>query len=187
MLVAIYDANVLYAAPLRDLLMHLALTPLFEARWTQLIQDEWLRNLLKNRVDLERTKLERTQRLMNQAVPKALVQGFEFLMDSLELPDVDDRHVLAAAIHAKASLIVTNNLNDFPRAILEPFGIVALSPDDFICRLLNLNSTLVISALGLQRSTMKHPPLDAVEFLKLLENQGLKTTVLRLQPFVVLL
>jgi hypothetical protein len=60
-LVAVYDANVLYSAPLRDVLMHLALTPLLEARWTHLIQAEWLRNVLKNRSDLERSKLERTQ------------------------------------------------------------------------------------------------------------------------------
>ena len=187
MLVVVYDANVLYSAPLRDLLMHLALTPLFEARWTQLIQDEWLRNVFKNRTDLQRSKLERTQTLMNQAVPNALVRGFESFIDTLELPDVDDRHVLAAAIHTKASLIVTNNLSDFPRAILEPFGIEALPPDEFICRLLNLNPAVVISALGLQRSTMKHPPMNADAFLQMLENQGLGMTVLRLRPFAMLL
>ena len=96
MLVAIYDANVLYSAPLRDALMHLALTTLVEARWTQQIQDEWLRNVLKNRPDLERLRLERTQIMMNQAVPNALVQDFEVLIDTLELPDVNDRHVLAS-------------------------------------------------------------------------------------------
>jgi PIN domain len=97
-LVVVYDANVLYAAPLRDLLMHLALTPLVEARWTHLIQAEWLRNVLKNRVDLERSKLERTQELMNAAVPNALVYGFEHLIETLQLPDSNDKHVLAAAI-----------------------------------------------------------------------------------------
>ncbi len=49
---ALYDACVLYPAPLRDLLMQLALTDLFRARWTNKIHDEWIRNLLKNRLDL---------------------------------------------------------------------------------------------------------------------------------------
>ena len=76
-LVAVFDANVLYSAPLRDLLMHLALTSLVEARWTEQIQEKWLRNLLKNRTDLEPSKLERTQMLMNQAVPEALVRSLD--------------------------------------------------------------------------------------------------------------
>jgi hypothetical protein len=104
-LVVVCDANVLYAAPVRDVLMHLALAPLVEARWTHLIQAQWLRNVLQNRVDLERSKLERTQELMNAAVPNALVIGFEHLIETLQPPDGDDRHVLAAAIQTRATII----------------------------------------------------------------------------------
>lgn len=57
--VAVYDACVLYPAPLRDLLMHLAVSDLFRARWTTRIHDEWMRNLLANRTDLTRAQLER--------------------------------------------------------------------------------------------------------------------------------
>ncbi|MEY4530162.1 MAG: hypothetical protein RLZZ156_883 [Deinococcota bacterium] len=83
--------------------------------------------------------------------------------------------------------IVTQNLSDFPRASLEPFGIEALSPDDFLVRLLNLNAVAVISALNLQRKTMKKPPMDAAMFLQMLEKQGLSKTILWLKPFMVLL
>lgn len=51
---AVYDACVLYPAPLRDLLMHLALSDLFRAKWTNEIHDEWIRNVLKDRPDLTR-------------------------------------------------------------------------------------------------------------------------------------
>jgi hypothetical protein len=51
-LIAIYDSCVLYPAPLRDLLVRLALTGLFRARWTDAIHDEWIRNVLENRPDL---------------------------------------------------------------------------------------------------------------------------------------
>ena len=95
---ALYDACVLYPAPLRDLLMHLAMTDLFRARWTDQIHDEWISNLSINRPDLKRRQLERTRRLMNAHVLDCLVTGYEGLIDKLKLPDPNDRHVLAAAI-----------------------------------------------------------------------------------------
>lgn len=95
----IYDACVLYPAPLRDLLMRLALTDLYRARWTDMIHDEWTRNVLKQRPDLKAEDLQRTRSLMNSHVRDSLVTGFEHLIPSVELPDADDRHVVAAAIH----------------------------------------------------------------------------------------
>lgn len=111
----VYDACVLYPAPLRDLLMRLALTDLYRARWTDRIHDEWMHSVLKQRPDLKREDLERTRELMNAHVRDCLVTGFEYLIPVVELPDPDDRHVVAAAIHAGADLIVTFNLQDFPR------------------------------------------------------------------------
>ncbi len=60
-LIAFYDANVLYPAELRNLLMHLALTGLFRARWSAAVHEEWISNLLKKRPDLTRVQLERTR------------------------------------------------------------------------------------------------------------------------------
>jgi len=115
----IYDACVLYPAPLRDLLMHLALTGAYRARWSVQIHDEWTRNVLKNRSDLTKDQLDRTVVAMNRAVPDCLVNDYEPLMLGLDLPDEDDRHVLAAAIKCGASVIVTYNLKDFPAEILK--------------------------------------------------------------------
>ena len=109
----IFDACVLYPAPLRDILLRLATTGLFTAKWTDQIHDEWIRNAVKKRPELK-DKLPRTRELMNRAVPDSLVTGYEFLIESLELPDSNDRHVLAAAIRSGAQAIVTFNLKDFP-------------------------------------------------------------------------
>ena len=92
----VYDACVLYPAPLRDFLLHLAATDLFRARWSEWIHIEWMRNLLARRPDLSRERLQRTRQLMDQSVPDCLVTGYEGLIDSLNLPDSNDRHVLAA-------------------------------------------------------------------------------------------
>lgn len=104
---AIYDACVLYPAPLRDFLMWLGLSGRFRARWTTQIHDEWKRSLLQNRPDLTSEQLDRTSALMDVAIPDALVTGHESLIPGLTLPDLDDRHVLAAAIRCGASVIVT--------------------------------------------------------------------------------
>ena len=112
--VAFHDASVLYPAPLRDLLLELAVSDLYRARWSARVHDEWTRALLRSRPDLTAARLERTRRLMDSHVHDVLVTGFEDLVPSLELPDPSDRHVLAAAIRAEADIIVTANLKDFP-------------------------------------------------------------------------
>lgn len=128
----LYDASVFYPANLRDLLMELAVTGLFRAKWSEQIHQEWISSLLKKRPDLSKDRLERTQQIVNQAVPDCLVKGYETLIKGLQLPDTDDRHVLAAAIHCNAQIIVTYNLKDFPKEILLPFEIEAQHPDVFL-------------------------------------------------------
>jgi predicted nucleic acid-binding protein len=108
--VVVYDAAVLYPAPLRDLLLRVARTGLVRAHWTEQILDECFRNILANRPDLSVALLARTRELMNQAIPDVIVTGYQSLIDGLTLPDPDDRHVLAAAIRAGAQVIVTWNL-----------------------------------------------------------------------------
>jgi len=161
--------------------MHLALLDTFRARWTQTIHDEWMRNVLQNRPDLRREQLGRTQKLMNAHVRDCLVEDYESLIDTLELPDANDRHVLAAAIHAKADAIITFNLKDFPNETLAPFGIKAIHPDAFIVMLFDENAALVISAIENQQKSLKNPPHSMTELLETLENNGLNETVSRLR------
>lgn len=174
---AVFDACVLYPAPLRDFLMWLALSGRFRARWTAQIHDEWVRNLLKNRPELDPAHLQRTVGLMNQAVPDGLVTGHESLIAGLTLPDPDDRHVLAAAIRCGAGVIVTFNKRDFPTETLAPFGVEVQHPDEFIDNLFDLDQAVVVAAAQKQRSTLKSPPIDAERYLDILRKQGLIQTV----------
>jgi len=184
---ALFDACVLYPAPLRDLLMHLALTDLFRARWTDEIHEEWIRSVLKDRPDLMREQLERTRTLMNSHVRDCLVTGYEPLIEGLTLPDRNDRHVLAAAIRTRASVIVTFNLHDFPRNILEPLGLEAQHPDEFITHLIDLDAGSVYAAAKRQRASLNNPPLSVHTFLDSLARQQLPGTVSRLREFAELI
>jgi hypothetical protein len=180
---ALFDACVLYPAPLRDFLMNLAITDLFRAKWTDDIHEEWIRNVLKNRPDLTRERLHRTRDLMNSHVRDCLVTGYQDLIPSLTLPDVDDRHVLAAAIVAGTDVIVTYNLKDFPAAILEQYGIEAQHPDEFITHWIDLAPSVVCEAAKRQRMSLKKPPQSVEDLLSAYERQCLAQTVAELRPY----
>ena len=175
-LTVVYDACVLYPAPLRDLLMWLALTDLFQAKWSEKIHQEWIRNVLQNRPDLTLAQLNRTKQLMNQNVEDANITDYEYLIPSLTLPDPDDIHVLATAIHCRADLIITFNLKDFPLSILKNYRLEAISPDDFILELIEMNETQVIDTVTQHRKSLKNPPLTLEKYLQNLTNQRLIQT-----------
>lgn len=183
----VYDACVLYPAPLRDFLMHLAVTDLYRAKWTDAIHDEWIRNVLKDRPDLNLTQLQRTRDLMNAHVRDCLVTGYETLIPALSLPDPEDRHVLAAAIRAGADLIVTFNLKDFPSDSLAHYGIEAQHPDEFLKNQLDLAANIVCAAAKRHRASLRKPPKNAEEYLTTLEAQGLAQTVSGLRKFAELI
>jgi hypothetical protein len=180
--VVLYDACVLYPAPLRDFLIRLATTGLFAAKWTERIHEEWIRNLLIKRPDLEEA-LARTRQLMNDAVPDCLVHNYEPLIAGLALPDPADCHVLAAAIRAGAQLIVTANLKDFPTEALQPFGIEAVHPDTFVEQQMDLREEIIVGVARRQRAALRNPPLTPAEFLDRLAAQGLVVTADRLRAF----
>lgn len=150
-------------------------------RWSDTILDECFRNILKKRPDLSAAALTRTRELMNAAFPEAVVDGFESLIPTLELPDEDDRHVLAAAAHANASMIVTFNLRDFPTRALEPFGLVAVHPDDFVLERIADGLGPIQTAIAKQAADLRRPPGTIEDVLSRLQDCGIPRSVARLR------
>lgn len=184
--VVVYDACVLYPAPLRDFLIRLAGSGLFAAKWTDRIHEEWIRSLVAKRPELE-PRLSRTRELMNTAVPDSLVTGYERFIDLVELPDPNDRHVVAAAIRSTAQMIVTNNLKEFPASALQPYDIEAVHPDDFVVKQLDLSEGAVVQVAHSHRAALRNPPKSPDEYLDTLRSQGLIATADRLAEFKELL
>jgi predicted nucleic acid-binding protein len=174
---ALYDACVLYPAPLWDLLMQLALMNHFRAKWTDAIHAEWINAVLRERPDLTRPQLERTRDLMNRHVRDCIIEGYEALIPSLALPDQNDRHVLAAAIHGQADIIVTFNLKHFPASALKPHGIKAQHPDEFLNNLCETAPLDMCESARKTRARLKNPPKSANEYLDILALQKLPETV----------
>lgn len=179
--ILLLDACVLYPAPLRDLLMRLAVHDLISAKWSERIHEEWIEALLEKRRDLTRGQLERVRELMDRHAGDCLVEGYEARIPTLALPDPDDRHVLVAAIEADAEAIVTWNLGDFPKDAVRAHGIDVWTPDELLARLIGENPDAVVQVMREHRRSLKNPPKSATEYLGTLSQQGLAGTVIFLQ------
>jgi PIN domain len=178
---------VLYPAPLRDLLLECAVTDLFRAKWTADIHREWTEALLANEPHRDRVRLERTRELMDRSTRDCLVTGYADLIPALQLPDPDDRHVLAAAIVGRCDVIVTQNLKDFPDTALEFYGIDVQHPDEFLCNHFNLAQGMFCGAVRRVRARLRNPPYSIEEYLEILTRNGLAGTAANLRPFAELL
>lgn len=178
----ILDACVLYPAPLRDVLLSLASVGLFHARWSERIQDEWVRNLLLQRTDLKLEDLQRTCALMSSAIPDCLVTGWEPIEQVITgLPDPDDRHVVAAALRGHADAIVTFNLRDFPAEVMDAVQVEIQHPDDFLLNQLDLAPFPALKAIKAMRARLRKPPIEAAELVTMLEKLQLPLSAARLR------
>ena len=184
---ALLDANILYPAPMRDIFLQLAVDDLFRAKWTVDIHREWIDALIRNEPHRDRAALERTRDLMDQATRDCLITGYETIISTLDLPDPDDCHVLAAAIVGRCDVIVTSNLRDFPEAAVGPYGIEVQHPDDFLSNHLELMPGPFCDAIRKIRARLVAPPVTAQDYLATLAGLGLVVTAAELAPFSALL
>jgi len=172
--IAVLDTNVVYPVIIRDILFWFAYYDLYTPKWSEHIFDEWKRVMLEKGVSEE----DANKRILkaNSAFPDALVNNYKGLISNLELPDEDDRHVLAAAIKTNANLIVTNNIKDFPEKYLQSFSLSAKTADDFLTDIIDLNPDQAVAAFKEMVLNKKNPKQDEFEVLNLLRNAGLKDT-----------
>ena len=183
---AILDANVLYPQLVRDTLLSLAVERLYHARWSATIHDEWTQNLAKDRPELA-ARLPQVVQLMNASVPDCLVTQYEKLATAIELPDPDDRHVVAAAIAGHADAIVTFNTKDFPAAVLQPYGIEVQHPDEFLMNQLQLQKIPALSAIKKMRARWTNPTRSAQDLITAFEIRGLPMTADLLREAITLI
>lgn len=183
---AILDANVLYPQLVRDLLLSLAACGLYHARWSVDINNEWTRSFAA-KMPASADKIPAIVAAMAAVIPDSQVTGYQPLIAGLELPDSDDRHVLAAAIAGHVDCIVTFNLKDFPTAVLSRHDIEALHPDEFIMNQLQLHQLTALTAVKEMRARWKNPACSAEQLLELLELRGLPHTAEHLQNALALI
>jgi predicted nucleic acid-binding protein len=181
--VVVLDANVLYPYTKRDVLLRFAEAGLFRARWSSLILKEWTENLLEEKPHIEESIHSQIE-AMSVAFPEACVDGGTELIPQLDLPDPDDRHVLATAITVGAEQIVTDNLKDFPDATLDEYGVSAVSPDDFLASTFELYEAVAVGVMRTMRTDYEKPPYQPSEFILHLQARGLPKLAALLKPYI---
>ncbi|AWR87997.1 PIN domain-containing protein [Meiothermus taiwanensis] len=189
------DACVLYPSQTRDLFMALALEGWVRLKWSQQVQEEWIQNFLKN--NSSKLKPEQVERI--KTVPQImldalefqepLVQGYEDILVQINLPDGNDRHVVAAAYRGGAEAILTFNDKDFPEEVLASWDLRVIHPDDYLCEFAgncirkSFVPTALLEILKRQRSRLQNPPLDVEAFLASLKKAGLRELARILDPY----
>lgn len=182
-IIAILDANVLYPFFQRDLLLSLGYEELFIPKWSEDIENEWVQNLKANQPDIS-SNIDRTVALMDKAFPDAKVYGYEKHITKLNLPDENDRHVLAAAIECKADVIVTYNLSDFPVERMLPHQISVLLPDQFVSLISDSNPVLLRNALEAMVKARKFPPVTLNTLVDMIAERGMKTSASKIRQLL---
>ena len=171
--VVILDACVLYPFHLRNIVVQTAVDRLVEARWTDEIHEEWIRNLAANAPAISIERLQITRNLMNAALPHALIAPYDEHIGAVTLPDPNDRHVVAAGIASRASVILTWNLRDFPEKELRKHGLSRQTPDAFLADLFDSAPELTTASLANARRNLNMTRVSAPAFVDILKTQKL--------------
>ena len=171
---AVLDTNVIYPLISRDLLFWFAHYDLYTPKWSKHIFDEWEEVMIRKGLNLSDAR--KRIAVVNSAFPEALVKNYKHLIPTLNLPDQKDRHVLAAAIKSNSNYIITNNLKDFPKEIVDTFEIEVIAADDFLVNIIELYHDQAIAAFKEMVLIRKNPKMEEFEILNQLKKCGLKKT-----------
>lgn len=189
---AFVDACSLAGVLKRNILLTLAEEGFFRVRWSAEVLDEAeqaIANIHAAKGKSGAATIAKDQRArMERAFEEAAVTGYDpFLSECADLPDPDDRHVVAAALKAQAQAIVTDNLRDFPDAVLAGLNIEAKSTDAFIADTIELDPGRAVGALRRMREAFRNPALSAETLLLKMEAVGLTETADTLRGYILVL
>lgn len=165
---AFLDADVLFPVGLRDTLLSIAALDVYSPRWSIDVLGEMRRNVLEEYPDIDAGAMDEMIDQMRRAFPEAEVTGYKSLIAAMPCQE-KDRHVLAAAVVAKAGVLVTNNVKDFPEDDCVELGIEVQSADEFLSHAFSLDESSVREALTKQAARKKNPPMTVSDVLSRLE------------------
>jgi predicted nucleic acid-binding protein len=164
----VFDACVLVPMPLCDTLLRCAEEPaLFRLAWSNQTLEE-VQRALTDKLGYSASQANRRIQAMREAFPEAAVNFPDSLISACEgIPDPDDKHVVAAAIHCRSHAIITKNLKHFPKDCLEPHDIIVQAPDEFLMHQFHLNGDRMMEVLDIQASAIGRERGDILQLLKI--------------------
>lgn len=183
------DTCVLAGALKRNVILHLADAGFFRPCWSPDVLEE-LRRVLERRFAAQSdsqvtARIDTLIDTMHRAFPEALIEGYRPLIESFvaDLPDPNDAHIFAAASVGGASVVVTDNLRDFPDSVLTIVGLEAKSADTFVADAIDLNKPAALQTLRQMRQKFKRPEMTGAMLLDRFRNVGLEQAAQELEGF----
>lgn len=179
---ALVDACCLAGALKRNLLLTLAEAEFFRLRWSKTILDETEQAIAEiltaKGAATPAAHAAKARTNMETAFQDADVGDYDSMLCACDvLPDPGDAHVLAAALKTQAAIIVTDNLKDFPAALLAPLNLEARSADAFIADTIALDPGRAVAAIRRLRERLQRPEKTAELLLLDMEAAGLTESV----------
>jgi len=160
----VLDACVLANFSLCDTLLRLAEPPrLYEPKWSGEIIREAIRTL-KSKLGWPSSLTGYLEAELRAHFGEAWISGYEALIPQMTNDEMD-RHVLAAAVHGQAPIIVTFNLQHFRREHLEPWGIRALHPQSFLIEIFRQEESVVMTKLEQQAADRRRTLRELLDIL----------------------
>lgn len=181
---AFFDSSAFYPLRLRDLLLRLASTDLFRARWSADVLIDWVDAYVAVHPQTSRKELEQECVLMNASARDSLVDDHQSLIPVFSSLDATGAHVFAAAFYSRSDVIVTSDGRRYPDDLLKKYRLHKEHPDEFIAHLIDLDAAKAFGAVKEARNALQHPRRDAPEYLLMLERAGLPQTVSLLRAFI---
>ncbi len=183
---AILDACVLFSRLQRDVLLSLAHANLYTARWTHEIEREWTSALVARYPEAS-SVIPSLLAQMREAIPDCIIVDYEPFIEGIELPDKNDRHVVAAAIRGNADAIVSMNTKDFPLSVLSKFDLELQTPDQFVLNQIMLHPPIALTAIKRMRLRWERPSFTASDMVDLFEKRHLAQTAAHLRDVLELI
>jgi hypothetical protein len=165
------DADTLFGATTRGLLIHLDYQGLIRLHWSPLILDEMSRALVDTGRKPDAESARRHEQLMRAALPQAEIPTKQVQAQPVSVApamrSAKDTHVAACAAAILAGdfypstqvvSLVTKNIRDFGVRKLANLGIEVQRPDAFLLEQFQQDPTSVASAFAALRATLRSAP-----------------------------
>lgn len=123
-----FDASVLFKAAVTRFLLGAALEGDFRPAWSAAVVGEARRNLVEAKRPMALVAFEQNLQYVREPL---VVSGSRRVANALRATHDKDRHVLAAAVAAKATVLVTSNARHFDPAEAARRGVTIATPDAF--------------------------------------------------------
>lgn len=185
---AVIDACVFYGMLKTDALMSICTRGLFAAKWSERIEREWIGHLTE-KMPTKKAEIFSRRDKMRLAAPdwEVCEQGIATIEPVLHLPDMDDRHVLAAAIVGHADCIVTEDKWGFDDEVVGQYGIEVIDTDSFIINQLDLDEYQALAAFKAMRLRWRNPDATPEDFCAVFGKNKLLLTAQRLRERIELI